>query len=216
MAGGENVFLFVPNVIGYVRVALLAAAFCLMPRQPGPAAACYGLAGLLDAVDGHAARLLGQGTRFGALLDMLTDRCATMGLLLQLALLYPPAAPLFQLSTALDVASHWLHLHSTALRGGQSHKSVGAGGNRLLRLYYSSRTLLFLLCAGNEGFYCSLYLVHFSEGPPVLPGRLGLFRAALWLCAPAAAAKAALNLLQLLAAARDVAALDAAERAKRG
>ena len=30
--------------------------------------------GLLDAVDGHAARLLGQSSKFGAMLDMLTDR----------------------------------------------------------------------------------------------------------------------------------------------
>ncbi|XP_062456886.1 LOW QUALITY PROTEIN: CDP-diacylglycerol--inositol 3-phosphatidyltransferase, partial [Rhea pennata] len=165
MAGGENIFLFVPNIIGYVRVALVAAAFCLMGGKPGPAAACYVLAGLLDAVDGHLARLLDQGTRFGALLDMLTDRCASVGLLLRLALLYPPAAPLLQLAAALDVASHWLHLHSTVLSGRESHKSVEAGGSRLLRLYYGSRTVLFLLCAGNEGFYCSLYLLHFSEGP---------------------------------------------------
>ena len=32
------------------------------------------LTGLLDAVDGHAARLLGQSSKFGAMLDMLTDR----------------------------------------------------------------------------------------------------------------------------------------------
>lgn len=36
------------------------------------------LSGLLDAVDGHAARMLNQSSKFGAMLDMLTDRCATM------------------------------------------------------------------------------------------------------------------------------------------
>ncbi|XP_063177901.1 CDP-diacylglycerol--inositol 3-phosphatidyltransferase [Chroicocephalus ridibundus] len=47
MAGGEsvNVFLFVPNLIGYARLALAAASFYLMPQRPGPAAACYALAG---------------------------------------------------------------------------------------------------------------------------------------------------------------------------
>jgi hypothetical protein len=50
---------------------------------------------------------------------MLTDRCATMCLLVNLALLYPRATLLFQLSMSLDVASHWLHLHRSALiRGG--------------------------------------------------------------------------------------------------
>lgn len=34
----------------------------------------YGVSCLLDAIDGHAARLLGQTSRFGAVLDMITDR----------------------------------------------------------------------------------------------------------------------------------------------
>lgn len=49
------------------------------------------------------------------MLDMLTDRCSTMCLLVNLALLYPRATLLFQLSMSLDVASHWLHLHRSAL-----------------------------------------------------------------------------------------------------
>ncbi|XP_057284351.1 CDP-diacylglycerol--inositol 3-phosphatidyltransferase [Pezoporus wallicus] len=214
MAGGDNVFLFVPNVIGYFRIALAAASFYLMPTAPGPAAACYGLSGLLDAVDGHAARALGQGSRLGAMLDMLTDRLSSMCLLLNLALLYPTAAPLFQLSMALDVASHWLHMHCTTLEGGRSHKAVGGTTHPVLRLYYSSKALLFLLCAGNEGFYGCLYLLHFGEGPAVLPGGPGLFRAGLWVTAPLALLKGALNLVQLGGAARRLAAIDRAERAK--
>lgn len=58
-----------------------------------------------------------SGTRFGAMLDMLTDRCSTMCLLVNLALLYPRATLLFQLSMSLDVASHWLHLHRSVTLG---------------------------------------------------------------------------------------------------
>ena len=36
--------------------------------------ACYILSGFLDAFDGHAARAFNQSTKFGAMLDMLTDR----------------------------------------------------------------------------------------------------------------------------------------------
>lgn len=50
-------------------------------------------------------------TKFGAMLDMLTDRCATMCLLVNLSLLYPSYTFLFQLSMCLDITSHWLHLH---------------------------------------------------------------------------------------------------------
>uniref|UniRef100_G1TWS0 CDP-diacylglycerol--inositol 3-phosphatidyltransferase n=1 Tax=Oryctolagus cuniculus TaxID=9986 RepID=G1TWS0_RABIT len=165
---GENIFLFVPNLIG---------------------------------------------TRFGAMLDMLTDRCATMCLLVNLALLYPRATLLFQLSMSLDVASHWLHLHSSVVRGSESHKMIDLSGNPVLRIYYTSRPALFTLCAGNELFYCLLYLFNFSEGP--LVGSVGLFRVGLWVTAPIALLKSLISIIHLVTAARNMAALDAADRAKK-
>jgi len=50
------------------------------------------------------------GSRFGALLDMVTDRCATMCLLVVLCLFYPAYTFLFQLSMIIDIASHWIHV----------------------------------------------------------------------------------------------------------
>ena len=119
----ENVFLFVPNLIGYGRIVLALLryrghlgllkqniiwltqripnyrthfSFWFMPTNYVMAAWCYILSGrntwesieywsdynvgLLDAVDGHAARLLGQSSKFGAMLDMLTDRHANIEL----------------------------------------------------------------------------------------------------------------------------------------
>ncbi|XP_040550834.1 CDP-diacylglycerol--inositol 3-phosphatidyltransferase isoform X2 [Gallus gallus] len=208
MAGGDpNVFLYVPNVIGYARVALSAVSVVLMPHSPLPAALCYALSAALDAVDGLAARWLNQGSRLGAMLDMLTDRCSLLCLQLNLALLYPSAAPLLQLSVCLDIASHWLHMHTTTLEGGESHKSVGQGENRLLQLYYGNRTLLFSLCAANEGFFCCLYLEYFYGG---LWG-LGTLQVALL---PLALLKALLNALQLQAAARRLAAIEHKDRKK--
>uniref|UniRef100_A0A8C2VF94 CDP-diacylglycerol--inositol 3-phosphatidyltransferase n=1 Tax=Chinchilla lanigera TaxID=34839 RepID=A0A8C2VF94_CHILA len=136
---GENIFLFVPNLIGYARIVFALVSFYFMPCCPLTASSFYLLSGLLDAVDGHAARALDQGTRFGAMLDMLTDRCSTMCLLVNLALLYPRATLLFQLSMSLDVASHWLHLHSSVVRGSESHKMIDLSGNPVLRIYYTSR-----------------------------------------------------------------------------
>ena len=34
-----------------------------------------------------------------------------------------------------------------------------------MRLYYTSRPVLFCMCAGNELFYASLYLLNFTSGP---------------------------------------------------
>nr|XP_044987783.1 CDP-diacylglycerol--inositol 3-phosphatidyltransferase isoform X2 [Jaculus jaculus] len=135
----ENIFLFVPNLIGYARIVFAIISFYFMPCCPLTASSFYLLSGLLDAFDGHAARALNQGTRFGAMLDMLTDRCSTMCLLVNLALLYPRATLLFQLSMSLDVASHWLHLHSSVVRGSESHKMIDLSGNPVLRIYYTSR-----------------------------------------------------------------------------
>ena len=45
-----------------------------MPTSYVAAGWCYILSAGLDAFDGHAARALDQSTKFGAMLDMLTDR----------------------------------------------------------------------------------------------------------------------------------------------
>ncbi len=50
------------------------------------------------------------GSRFGGILDMLTDRCATMCLLVVLCLFYPAFTFLFQLSMCIDIVSHWIHV----------------------------------------------------------------------------------------------------------
>ncbi|XP_016124366.1 CDP-diacylglycerol--inositol 3-phosphatidyltransferase-like [Sinocyclocheilus grahami] len=202
----ENIFLFVPNLIGYARIVLALVSFYLMPCCPGPAVFCYLLSALLDAFDGHAARALNQGTKFGAMLDMLTDRCATMCLLVNLALLYPSYTFLFQLSMCLDMASHWLHLHSSMMKGATSHKTIDLSGNPILRLYYTSRPVLFFMCMGNELFFCLLYVIYYIEEPQVwLQWLLGV-------CSVVCVLKSGISLLHLITASRNMAAIDVADR----
>jgi len=203
---GENIFLFVPNLIGYGRIVLAIVSFYFMPTSPMIAVICYLLSGLLDAFDGHAARYLNQGTKFGAMLDMLTDRCATMCLCVVLAIFYPKWAIFFQLSMSLDMASHWLHMHSSMMKGSSSHKTIDLSGNPILRLYYTSRPVLFFMCAANEIFFSMLYLLNFYEGPS------GLFRWLLYISAPIAFAKAAISGIHLITAAQNIANIDLDER----
>lgn len=108
----ENVFLFVPNLIGYARVILAGVALYEMPTHPKACTLAYGISCLLDAVDGQAARALGQSSKFGAVLDMVTDRCTTACLLCYLASAYPKWALLFQFLISLDFASHYIHMYS--------------------------------------------------------------------------------------------------------
>jgi CDP-diacylglycerol--inositol 3-phosphatidyltransferase len=108
------VFLFVPNLIGYARVVLAAASLFYMPEHPKICTLLYGVSCLLDAVDGQAARALGQASKFGAVLDMVTDRCTTACLLCFLASTdyYKSYALVFQFLMALDFASHYIHMYS--------------------------------------------------------------------------------------------------------
>ena len=123
---------------------------------------------------------------------MLTDRCATMCLLATLCTFYPKWLFFFQLSMTIDISCHWIHLHTSLLEGKTSHKFMGEGSNPIIRLYYTSRPVLFGMCAGNEIFYASLYLLHFTYGP------LYMFYITAILCFPVAMAKSAIAIFQVL------------------
>jgi CDP-diacylglycerol--glycerol-3-phosphate 3-phosphatidyltransferase len=68
----------IPNAIGYVRLALLpvflAFAFVSGDGQSATAVVLFAVIGWSDYLDGIAARLTGQYSRLGALLDPLVDR----------------------------------------------------------------------------------------------------------------------------------------------
>jgi len=209
----ENIFLFVPNLIGYARIILAIFSFYYMPFDHVKATIFYVISGFLDAFDGHAARMLNQGTKFGAMLDQLTDRAALMCLLMVLGQLYPRYMLLFQLSCTLDIVAHWIHIWSSMMKGAESHKSVDLSTNPILRIYYTSRPVLFFMCAGNELFYSMLYLTHFTVGPTLLFG-WGLWQVLAVISLPVAVVKSAISAVHLYAACVNVAAIDAAERQK--
>ena len=78
-----NKLLFIPNVICYFRILFLFAFIILSQYNMYPGAViCYFISFSLDFFDGYFARLLNQTTKFGMILDMIIDRCATTSLLL--------------------------------------------------------------------------------------------------------------------------------------
>lgn len=74
----ENIFLFWPNIIGYSRIILAIVSLYYMNLHPRTCCLLYSISCLLDALDGYAARHFEQSTRFGAVLDMVTDRYLPM------------------------------------------------------------------------------------------------------------------------------------------
>ncbi|CAG5044388.1 unnamed protein product [Parnassius apollo] len=207
----ENIFLFVPNLIGFARIILAIVSFYFMPTHCALACICYITSALLDAVDGHAARLLNQSTKFGGMLDQLTDRAGTAGLMMILATFYPRYTFWFQLSMAIDITGHWIYLHTCTLQGKTSHKFINMAENPIMHVYYTNKTVLFLMCAGNEAFYASLYVMHFYTGPEVLG--IGLFKLIALLTMPVAVVKAAISVLHAIVASLNLAIIDVNERA---
>ncbi|KAF2259930.1 hypothetical protein CC78DRAFT_474270 [Lojkania enalia] len=161
----ENIFLFIPNLIGYSRVVLAVASLYYMPLHPRTCSLLYSVSCLLDALDGLAARKFEQSTKFGAVLDMVTDRCTTSCLLVFLASAFPRWSLIFQGLISLDLASHYMHMYATLSMGevGQSHKNVDESRSWVLKQYYSNNKVLFTFCALNELFFIALYLLSFSS-----------------------------------------------------
>jgi CDP-diacylglycerol--inositol 3-phosphatidyltransferase len=118
-----------------------------------PVVYLYFFAFALDAVDGYVARLVGQSSSFGAVLDMVTDRTATAGLVMLNLLVEEDEMRKFGWITLvmLDIGSHWFHCISA--KG--HHKSDDANKNKniFLRLYYGCLPLFFACCIGQEAFY---------------------------------------------------------------
>jgi CDP-diacylglycerol--inositol 3-phosphatidyltransferase len=205
----SNVHYFVPNVIGYVRIGLLGVSLPLMAGQPRVAMQLYLLATVLDALDGYFARLLTQHTAYGAALDMLTDRCATLAILIRLAALCPKATLVFQLLAALDVASHYAHIVATLRCQRTNHKNINKDASIWLRLYYNDRRVLATVCAATELFYVLLYLLAMNEVSPNT-----LFCLVLTPCAALCAFKQLTNVVQLRDAMGELITLDLEQRRK--
>ncbi|KAK7482410.1 hypothetical protein BaRGS_00026332 [Batillaria attramentaria] len=212
----ENIYLFIPNIIDYFRVVFAFVSFYYMPFDYVKASLFYLLSGFLDAFDGHAARTLNQGSRLGYMLDQLIDRISTMCLCAALCHFYPQYMLFFQFVMALDIFSHWIHLHSSQMKGAESHKKFDLSENAILRHYYTNKIILFGMCAANELFFCMLYLLHFTSGPvvPLGPLSFGIFKLIVYVCAPFSFLKNFISVVQLCVAAENIAMVDREERAK--
>ncbi len=208
----NRVFLYVPNIIGYVRFIAYAASF--ISHSIGNWQLCislYAIAFILDEFDGRAARAYNQSSNFGAALDMTADRCATAGLCLILAQLYPNYLLAFIGAIALDISSHYYLIYATGILGKVSHKdSAQWSTNRLLKLYYGSKTFMDILILGNELFYILLYLNFYLTG---LNFAFSIWNISFWqlliiISLPIYLLKQITNVLQLQASAREIANID--------
>jgi CDP-diacylglycerol--inositol 3-phosphatidyltransferase len=169
-----------------------------------------------DLVDGWAARKLSQMRSYGGVLDMVTDRCSTLGLLCVLG--GEPAyrnvvqwRVLFLLLQILDVSSHWMQMHSS-LALGAHHKSAegNVDKNFLVRWFYQYYYFFGYLCVGAEFTYILLYIRSKADDDKSI--LLAFTNYALAVTTPGCIAKQFVNVMQLCSSCYAIAKSDATER----
>ena len=162
MVTPTQVLCYYANIMDYFRVIASMYAFYISKADPILFVICYFISFILDAFDGMAARAAHQTSKLGATLDMVTDRISTAGLLAVLSGFYPDHSTIFVYLIMLDVGSHWLQTHSGFLVNvkNDNHKNLGEKFF-LLRLYYTNRNVLGIVCLGAEVFLLLLYFNHF-------------------------------------------------------
>ncbi|KAJ9467838.1 hypothetical protein DIPPA_20248 [Diplonema papillatum] len=205
----SEVYFYVPNLIGYLRVVLTIVSYYFFFSVPALFLVLYVAAFVLDAADGQAARALGQSSKFGALLDMITDRAATAGFVILLTHLDLDENLIFALVlvSGLDLCSHYARMYAS---GGiaASHKSTATTRNWFLRTYYNSRLLMGALCVGQDFWYATIYARHFYPKVP-------LIKEIQMVAFPLMVLKQVCNVIQMAEAMQDVVAVDDKERAKK-
>ena len=157
-----DVLCYYANIMDYFRVIASMYAFYISKKDPVLFVICYFISFILDAFDGMVARAAHQTSKLGATLDMVTDRISTAGLLAVLSGFYEEYSTIFVYLIMLDVGSHWLQTHSGFLVNikNDNHKNLGEKFF-LLKLYYTNRNVLGIVCLGAEVFLLLLYFNHF-------------------------------------------------------
>jgi CDP-diacylglycerol--inositol 3-phosphatidyltransferase len=205
-----DVLLFVPNLIGYFRVVCTLSSFTIMLNFDN----YWAIAMLLyvtsfagDLFDGIVARKLNQTSTFGGLLDMITDRCSTLGLLYVLGVLQERLRLVYLLLIVLDISSHWCQMYSSIGSGHHKSKESNEGRNFIVRWYYQYYAFFGYLCVGAEFTYIFTYVLHYlsPESTLIFQSFTLLFSLVL----PGCIMKQVVNVFQLSSACYLVAAQDA-------
>lgn len=200
-----SVYLYIPNIIGYIRVLMNCVAFARCFNDKKLFSILYFISFVCDGIDGWFARKFNQVSTFGAVLDMVTDRVSTACLLAVLSQLYRPGLVFLSL-LALDITSHWLQMYSTFLSGKASHKDVKDSTNWLFKAYYGNRLFMAYCCVASEVLYIILFLLAEPQSESVIDVVVNTLQHAS-LCFPFAlvlfgwAMKQAVNIIQVKTAA---------------
>jgi len=265
----KDVLWYIPNVIGYGRIVCVLVSWILLLLGQSPqgltllggssntivaslvistslALVLYICGFVGDLFDGMMARKFQQTSQFGGVLDMITDRCSTLGLLYLLGQEgsavpvdysgnerwsisnYPFVfSGLCLFLQVLDIASHWLQMHSSLLLGNLHHKSAQGNLQKhfLVQWFYQYYYFFGYLCVGAEFTYILLFLrqrlftlLYYQQQQALetsyawLTSLVPYINIALMVTGPGCIAKQAVNVMQLLSSCYAIAQADADEK----
>jgi cardiolipin synthase len=147
----------IPNAIGFVRLlaipVFLVLAFSSSDGQDTVAAILFAVIGWADYLDGFAARLTGQYSRLGALLDPIVDRllivsgfvvCYHFSLLPRWAILLAVARELFMLLLSRYALRHRLELRINWLGRLGVAPTMGAPFFAMIGLHWLALIMLYV------------------------------------------------------------------------
>ena len=149
----NKIFLYVPNIVGYVRLLLLLAS---TQYEGYNFVALFIISATLDFVDGYTARLFDQATLFGSCFDMMIDRLSTVVIMYRIIAAEPKYTVILTQLFMIDFISHFLHFNVSLITK-KHHKDMTS---RLLRFYYN-KSVLFAICSLEQICFCLLYLFGF-------------------------------------------------------
>eukprot|EP00803_Ostreobium_quekettii_P007547 evm.model.scf_2008.1 EVM.evm.TU.scf_2008.1 scf_2008:5743-8621(-) len=158
----DNIYVYIPNLIGYFRLLCYLFAFVVALDRPALCASAYFLGFVCDAFDGWCARKFHQTSVLGAVLDMVTDRLATTGLLVVVSTLHRGLYAYCLGLLLLDIFSHWAEMYYTLAMGAKSHKDIKSSF-WMLEVYYRSRMFMCACCLSCEVLYILMYLLHWKD-----------------------------------------------------
>lgn len=206
-----NIFLYIPNILDYLRVVFAVFGFSIGKTYPIIFLITYFISFSLDLFDGLAARHFNQCSRLGGTLDMVIDRISTAGLLMLLSQLYPSYSVFFIYLMMLDIGSHWLQTHSAMmgenLKTHINHKSLQENFYTV-RLYYTNKYFLFIVCLFAEIFLLLIYLKYFY---PLVFSQSWLLWFFVYITFGVYALKQYISVIQMLSAAQRIANVDLRE-----
>jgi CDP-diacylglycerol--inositol 3-phosphatidyltransferase len=205
-SNAPNIFLYVANIMDYMRIAACASAFLYSKSHPLFFLSMYFLAFVLDAFDGMAARAFKQTSKLGATLDMIIDRISTSGLLMLLSNFYPDYFVYFCFLMMLDIGSHWLQTHSGFMDpnvNNDNHKNLEEKF-WILNFYYKNKWGLLFTCLGAEVYLLLLYYLHFNQ--KLLESEIFVFN--LYLNGAIYVLKQIISVIQVLSASQRIARYD--------